>query len=76
MEELVVLVWIIVFFAIIAVCLDTMAGKVVFGAAVVALGLLLLSWITGFGFLIAIAKGCAIVMVVVVVGAILVAIIG
>ena len=70
------MVWIIVIFAIIAVCLDTTAGKVVFGAAVVALGLLLLSWITGLGFFVAIAKGCAILMVVVVVGAILVAIIG
>lgn len=68
--------WVIVIFAIIAVCLDTTAGKVVFGSAVVALGLLLLSWITGLGFFVAIAKGCAILMVVVVVCAILATIIG
>ena len=70
------MVWLIVIFAIIAVCLDTTTGKVVFGSAVVALGLLLLSWITGFGFFIAIAKSCAIIIVVVIVGATLAAIIG
>lgn len=70
------MVWLIVIFAIIAVCLDTTSGKVVFGAAVVALGLLLLSWITGLGFFVPIAKGCAVLIVVVLVGVLVVGIFG
>lgn len=70
--------WIIaiVICAIIAVSLDSALGKIVIGAAVVAIGLLLLTWITGVGFFVTLAKVCAVVIVVVIVGAILLAIKG
>ena len=70
--------WIVVIIicAIIAASLDSVLGKIVIGAAVVALGLLLLSWITGMSFLITLAKVCAVIIVVAIVGAILLAIIG
>ena len=70
--------WIVVIIicAIIAASLDSVLGKIVIGAAVVAIGLLLLSWITGISFLITLAKVCAVVIVVAIVGAILLAIIG
>ena len=70
--------WIVVIIicAIIATSLDSVLGKIVIGAAVVAIGLLLLSWITGMSFLITLAKVCAVVIVVAIVGAILLAIIG
>lgn len=70
--------WIIVIiiFAIIAASLDSLLGKTVIGAAIVAIGLLLLSWITGISFLITLAKACAVIIVVAIVGAILLAIIG
>ena len=67
---------IIVICAVIAASLDSVLGKIVFGAAVVAIGLLLLSWITGIGFLVTMAKGCAVIIVVTIVGAILSAMIG
>ena len=66
----------IVVIAIIAACMDSTAGKVVIGAGVVALGLLLLSWITGAGFFITLAKACAVIIVVIIIGLILMAIIG
>ena len=68
--------WIIVFIVVgvIAACLDSALGKVVLCAAVAAIGLLLLAWITDLGFLIALAKVCAVVIVVAIVGAILFAI--
>lgn len=70
--------WIVVIIicAVIAASLDSILGKIVIGAAVVAIGLLLLSWITGISFLITLAKVCAVVIVVAIVGAILLAIIG
>ena len=70
--------WIIIIIicAIIAAFLDSALGKVVAVSAVVALGLLLLSWITGFGFLITLAKTCSVIIVVAIVGAVLFAIIG
>lgn len=70
--------WIVVIIicAVIAASLDSILGKIVFGAAVIAIGLLLLSWITGMSFLITLAKVCAVVIVVAIVGAILLAIIG
>ena len=70
--------WIVVIIicAIIAASLDSVLGKIVFGAAVIAIGLLLLSWITGMSFLITLTKVCAVVIVVAIVGAILLAIIG
>lgn len=70
--------WIIliVIVAIIAACLDSVAGKLTFGGAVVAIGSLLLRWITGLSIFVTLAKLCAILMVVVIVGALLMAIIG
>ena len=69
--------WIIVIIivALIAVSLESIFGKIVFGAAVVAIGLLLLRWITGVGLFITLAKACAIIMVVTIVAALLIAII-
>ena len=69
----------VIFFAIlglIAVCLDSVPGKVIFGCGILAIGFLLISWITGTGFLISLAKICAVIIVVVIVGVILLAIIG
>ena len=70
--------WIIliIIVALFAACLDSIPGKIVIGAAVVAIGLLLLRWITDVVFFVTLAKVCAVVMVVVVVGSILLAIIG
>lgn len=67
---------VIVICAVIAASLDSVLGKIVIGAAVVAVGLLLLSWITGMSFLITLAKVCAVIIVVAIVGAILLAVIG
>lgn len=67
---------IIIIVALIAASLDSVVGKIVVGAAVLAIGLLLLRWITGFTFFVTLAKVCAVVMVVTVIGAILAAIIG
>lgn len=70
------MIWVIIAFAIIAVCLDTVPGKIVFAAAIIAIGLLLLSWITGLSFFVSIAKGCAVLIVVVLVGVLVVGIFG
>lgn len=66
----------IIIVAVIAAGLDSVPGKVVAGAAVVAIGLLLLSWITGISFLVTLSKVCAAVIVIVIVGVILLALIG
>lgn len=67
---------IIIICAVIAASLDSVLGKIVIGAAVVAIGLLLLSWITGMSFLITLAKVCAVIIVLAIVGAVLLASIG
>ena len=67
--------WIIFFAILIVVCAST-GGKIVIGATVLALGFLLLSWITEIGLLVSLAKICAVVIVVVIVGSILVALFG
>ena len=67
---------VIVICAIIAASLDSLIGKIVIGAAVVAIGLLLLSWITGVSVLVTLAKACAVIIIVTIVGAILRKIIG
>ncbi len=64
----------IIICVLIAACLDSVLGKIVIGAAVAAIGLLLLAWITGMSFLITLAKVCAVIIVVAIVGAILFAI--
>ena len=70
--------WIIVVVicAIIAASLDSLLGKIVIGATVVAIGLLLLSLITGISFLVTLAKVCAVIIIATIVGAILLEIIG
>lgn len=70
--------WIVVIItvALIAISLESVPGKIVAGAAVVAIGLLLLSWITGLSFLITLAKVCAAIIVITIVGSILLALIG
>lgn len=70
--------WIVVIIivALIAASLESIPGKIVAGAAVVAIGLLLLSWITGLSFLITLAKVCAAIIVITIVGTILLALIG
>ena len=70
--------WVVFFvvLGVIAACLDSVPGKIVFGAGVIAVGLLLISWITGMEFLITLAKVCAVIVVIVLTGTILLAIIG
>ena len=70
--------WVIVLviIAMIAVGLESVPGKIIAGATVVAIGFLLLRWITGIGLLVTLAKVCAVVIVVTIVGSILIALIG
>ena len=70
--------WIIliVILAIITACLESLPGKLVAGSIVLAIGFLLLRWITGVELFITLAKVCAILIVITIVGAILLAIIG
>ena len=65
----------IVIVATIAVSLESIFGKIVFGSSVVAIGMLLLRWITGVALFVTLAKGCAIIIVVTIVAALLIAII-
>ena len=68
--------WVVlILFAIIAVSLDTVNGKIVIGAGIAAIGLLVIKWITGFTFFVTLAKLCAVIMVVTVVGSLLLSII-
>lgn len=60
----------------IAAVMDSPLGKVVMGAAVVAIGLLLLSLITGAELFVTLSKVCAVIIVGVIVWIILLAIIG
>lgn len=69
--------WIIflVIVGLVAVFADSIVGKIVLSAVVLAIGLLLLRWITGVALFVTLAKVCAIVIVTVLVGAILLALI-
>ena len=69
------MIWAIIIIALIAVCLDSISGKIVFCAAVIAIGLLLLSWITRIELLIEFAKICAVIIVITIVITTVVAII-
>lgn len=51
-------------------------GKVICGAGVLALGLVLISKITGFEFLMILAKICAVIIIVAIVSGILMALFG
>lgn len=68
--------WIVVIIIVvlIAASLESKLGKIVFGAGVVAIGCLLLRWITGLALFVTFAKVCAIIMVVTIVAALLIAI--
>ena len=69
--------WIIAIVAVVLISmfLESDLGKVVAGCGVIAIGLLLLKWITGWGFLVTLAKACAVIMVVVIIGVIVMALI-
>ena len=60
--------WTILFVVmlIVGACLDSISGKIVFGSAVIAIGLLLISWITDISFFLTLAKLCAVVIVIVI----------
>ena len=64
----------IIVVAIIEAFLDSDAGKVVIGAGVIAIGMLLLSWISGMGFFVTLAKVCAVIIVLIILWLILAAI--
>ena len=66
----------LVVLVILCACLETELGKVVIGLGVLGLGLLLLKWITGLSLLAVLAKGCAVVIVVLLVGSLVLAILG
>ena len=61
----------IIILAVIAACLESLPGKLVAGSAVIAIGCLLLRWITGVELFITLAKACAVIIVLLIVGIIL-----
>lgn len=65
--------WIIllIIVGLVAAFADSIVGRIVLSAAVVAVGLLLLRWITGIALFVTLSKVCAVVIVIVIVGAIL-----
>ena len=69
------LICLVVIVALLVTLLDTLPGKIVLSATVLAIGLLLLRWITGVALFVTLAKVCAVVIVIVIVGAILFALI-
>lgn len=69
------LICIVVIVALLVTLLDSLPGKIVLSATVLAIGLLLLRWITGVALFVTLAKACAVVIVIVTVGAILFALI-
>lgn len=70
--------WVVVIIVVgvISACLESVPGKIVASASILSIGLLLLKWITGISFLVTLAKVCAAVIVIVIVGVILLALIG
>ena len=68
--------WIIaiVLLIIISLCAESGLGPILIAIGVVALGLLLLSWITGAGFFVFLAKACAVIIVVAIIVIIVMAI--
>ena len=66
----------IIVVAIILACMDSALGKVALGAGVVAIGFLLLDWITDIGIFVVLSKVCAVVIVLIILWAILAAIFG
>ena len=70
------LICIVVIVALLVTLLDSLPGKIVLSATVLAIGLLLLRWITGVALFVTLAKVCAIIIVIAIVGTILLTIIG
>ena len=68
--------WIIaiILLVIISLCADSGLGPTIVAIGVVALGLLLISWITGAGFFVFLAKACAVIIVVIIIAVIVMAI--
>lgn len=66
---------IIVIIALLATFAESLVGKMILGAMVLAIGFLLLKWITGIALFVVLAKICAVMIVIVLVGAILLALI-
>ena len=67
---------VIIIVALVAIGLESIPGKIVAGASVLAIGLLLLRWITGVALFVTLAKACAVVIVITIVGTVLLALIG
>jgi len=63
----------IIICALIAAGLESLPGKLVAGSITLAIGCLLLRWITGVAVFVVIAKACAVAIVVILVGGILLA---
>ena len=61
---------------VISACMESKTGKIILSAGMIALGCLLLDFITGMDLFITLAKLCAVVIVVVIVGVVILAIIG
>ena len=66
----------IIICALIAAGLESLPGKLVAGSITLAVGCLLLRWITRVSFFITLAKICAILIVIIIVSVILCALIG
>ena len=65
----------IVIIALVAMFAESLTGKIVLGAMVLAIGFLLLKWITGIALFVVLAKLCFVVVVIVTIIAILLAIV-
>ena len=61
---------------VISLMMESGAGKALLVVGAVAIGLLLLSWITSAGFFVVLAKACAVIAVVIIVGVIVLTICG
>lgn len=61
--------WVILIIAalIIAAGLESTLGKIIIGCGVIALGFMLISWITGISFLVSIAKAFVVIIIIVIV---------
>ena len=59
---------------IIGFCMESKTGKILLSTGLIALGCLLLDMITGFDLFITLAKLCAIIIVVVIIGVIVMSI--
>ena len=65
--------WAVVIIAIIIIgfCMDSDIGKIILVAGVIALGMLLLTWITGIEIFVTLAKICAVIIILIIIGVII-----